>query len=183
MLVSMNCKAPEVTCVLSDLSWCMKASFCSNQGFADGGNNPHLPGVWRKGWCPLVDGCWLTPSPTVASSSTPAVTRCFLPHLVFISQLTTLQFLFSGLLLGNLFSLPWPTCSCCWTSLKALPKCNREPRRIIFCIFYCSQNYQLEWIYLKTGLKISNPFLVLNAKDTISYRLYSLTLSCPVLYF
>lgn len=48
-VLGMIFKTPELTYVVSDLSWCMKANLCSKAGFADGGNNPLVPEPWRKG--------------------------------------------------------------------------------------------------------------------------------------
>lgn len=48
-ILGMNFKMPALTCVLPDHSWAMKANLYSKVGFAEGGNNPLLPGAWRKG--------------------------------------------------------------------------------------------------------------------------------------
>lgn len=150
--LGMNYKTPELTCVLPDLLWGVKANLCWKIGFADGGNNPLLPRAWRRGWCPLVNGSWLTPSPTASSSSTPAITTCFLPCL-------RIHFSFndSAVVFCSVDFCLWMYSLCLCPLVLAVgphwkPSLNikRSQGENMFNIFYSSQNCNLEWIYLKT---------------------------------
>lgn len=136
------------------------------------------PECWRRGWCPLANGSVLTPSSSMASSSAPAITTPVFPHLIFISPLMTLQFIYS------LDFCLW-ICFLClcpfvlaggphWKpSLNIMGSQGRE-KWLIF--LYCFQSYHLEWAHLKTGLKVLDPFLDVSEKDAISCWYYSLNL-------
>ena len=109
------------------------------------------PEGWRTGWCPLVNGSWLTPSPTAASSPAPAITTHFFPHLVFIYPLRTLQFICS------LDFCLWICFLCLCPFVLAVgphwkPSLNRtgsQGREKCLIFLYCFQSYHLKWAHLK----------------------------------